>query len=782
MPVPGGVPYPFLDPSGITFGASPVAIKKVKLRHVFTAADSSTRTLPVERVSYVDTFQSSAQAPGGFIDASGRLTETELESYPNIFTYGTTWRVEDVNDGNRTIWAGALTDLQQSKGVITLKGEGWGRKADKLFKRFFWQTRDEAQLTLGDSDPFDYDQDPQIEMHIRGKAVLIKVTKKAVFKKKAGVPSRWASSVVFWAFDSDGITRVAGEIEHLDGPDAEYYLEICKGTGPSGSLTVQETISLGASGSFDVPITGSHDLVVFRACRDDETKNARGFRTKLKKIRINGLAVGDKYPTYKMVRDVCNEIGGDVTGIQVNTTNGLPMDIEDSPGGEVLDELAIFDDRIWLALDDGDGIAWKYRKWGDEGNRVWVLTRPQFPVNLIPVERFNEAIVPFRYPGGMKSFLRVRAEGAVAPFNAIRIELDDPLPPERIARAFGKNIIEYLAEPRFAGEAIFTEVEDKNAPGVPVAGTRVRPGDKIELQNYGGVTLRVAEVYLSDSKVRVRFADSHPLLERLLARRRRVLNRGRGQARATLGGLGLRKPKTPTDIILDFRRRKTKNHGKQWDGVVDWAAVTEDIKGTPTGIKRYIAQLRACDENGDPIDDGDGDKIHTKIVDAKSDDDGDVDPYIPTRARFNDLEHPKKWGWQPRVRAVDVLGKESVISGWGPVGYPEDNDVPPSPLFVGADGGPSRVAISWDTPTDPDDSELPHQDVAFAQVQGSQTANAATRWDPGNIWKKDRFITSERRAFTTTLVGTPHYLRVRFVDGAGNKSAWVEAAGSVTPT
>lgn len=751
----------------------------VGLYHEFSTATGS-RIIGVagQAAARLDGFEAIAQAPGGFAAAKGRISQAELESAPSIYQWGTTWRVRNADDSDRVVWAGRLTDPQVSGGVATLQGQGWGTLADKDFDHLLWQTRDLDRWTVADSDPHNYNGNVsrRIAADVNGRRIRFKVARKEVFKRNnAGSPSEWKTGVVFWA-PRVNLKHISFNIEK-ERTTSDYVVELLKATGPSGALTLVATYSLGAGQptAISQAITGSPDLLMIRVKRSSQTDKARALKILIKDVRVNALAGSNTtYTTDQVLKDVAARIGGTTTMVDASSKNALPLDVEDVSAGALLDELALYDDRYWGVEDDGNSKQWRYHSWT---SRTWTLTQERAPVDIYPLERFNKVRVPHRYPGGVKDHVTATASPNPLTGNVVlQVDLDDPLPPEDIALAFAQNIANYMGQKRFGGTATFTEVQ--GGDGVTRSAYRVRAGDTLVLANYGNLALRVAEVSYTDAgHVTARFADTHPLLERLQRRRRLILARGRSNAWATIGGFDLERPSVPSGVMLGFREAERRGGRRKFHAVLDWSAVTEDIEGNGTAIQRYVAQFRPVDASGTPIPETSGGGIHKVVIDRKNDDDPETSD-IPTKAILRNLDHPHKWRWQGRVLAVDVLGEKSVYSGWTPYAKPATFG-PPDPinLSVTMNAKTKQVSADWEAP-DPEELDsdgLPTLDrrIAYFEVRLRRRLRGSS--DPWVTYRGPKRVGSKtEHTFKNVYQQGRHRWRyeVRSVDHYGNTTSW----------
>lgn len=551
-------------------------------------------------------------------------------------------------------------------------------------------------------------------------------------------PSNWATGLVQWTPTSD--IREVLFTAVPSNPNTEYDLEVLAAPSLNDSLTLINSYGLakgnlsGGKREIDCNIPAGKQLVMVRLKRKSQVKKANRFTVRCKNPSIRGLASNDTYKTHEVVNDLAKRVAPtwDRSGVQVSTQKVGPLDTQGESAATILDDLGALDDWRWLALDE----AWE---WGPWNTRTWVMTEGRFPRALVPLDRYNAVEIPFRYGGGYVSSKTVTADTYVqgTPKRVHRIELDKP-PPEDIATVFAKHIANYLWTVRKGGTAELTWVEATNAPGIEVPAWEVHAGDTLRIgggssvqiaagtysdfysDSYGagsltipGRSLRITSKSFTDTTVQVSFDDSHPLLRKLQARRTRSLALGRGQAQATLGQLGLERPKTPEGIVGVFDLMDKRKGRRRYDMVVDWEEVTRDIEEQRTAINSYVLEYRY--ERPDATKYG----RDQRRIKAEGDDDDPNDP-IPTRARVKNLLRPHKDRIQFRVWAVDVLGKESTPSVWSTAVKPA-NWVPSAPTGITYELNRKKLALEFDLndadETEDDGSPVLDRDVAYVKAK-----------------------------------------------------------------
>jgi hypothetical protein len=463
-------------------------VPAAQLRHTLTKVGGATLVLEgLPRL--IEEFDADCLAPGGFGSASGYISVATYEYNPDFFVWGTKWQVTNSLDSDRVVWGGLMLDPAFDGSKYQVLGEGNGRRAEKFFDHMIWQTRDLDRFTAADENPHNYDNDKQIEVEVKGQRIRFSVPRKTTFKKDgSNNPSQWHTSIVWWGEGRD-INRVAFDYEGVSEAKG-FDLQVLTGVGPSGSLTTRMTQSLnspGHGGSKNITsIPDNHDMVVFRVRRTTGREKVRKFKLDIKNIRINCLAGNDDtYETHKVVNDIVSMIPGlSGTGVDTSTRNALPLDVDEASAAELLDEIALYDNRYWGIEGTAAAPDMKYNTWG---KTEWRLTDPYATVQLQPVERYNRCRVPYRIkPGGVKGWTKQTASpnplaGLGPEFNDFQIDLDDPLPPQDLAEAFAGNIANDLAEFRPVGTIELITVEDDNSPGTDLSAWRIRAGETIKL-------------------------------------------------------------------------------------------------------------------------------------------------------------------------------------------------------------------------------------------------------------------------------------------------------------
>jgi hypothetical protein len=530
-------------------------------------------------------------------------------------------------------------------------------------------------------------------------------------------PDYWENGVVAW-YPTTEISRVAFSISKSRSFDGAKLI-VYGGTGPSGITDELGELDLSSGGGTtfaENTIPAGYDALRIVLRTTKAANKAKMLRVRIFNLRVNDLAGNvDVYTTAEVVEDVANfNGGGDVTGIAASSTDAMPQDSNGRSSAQVLDDMALLDDRFWRVDADGSGgKEWWFKSWGA---RTWLVTNPNSRPEWQPLPRKNVAVVPFRYAqGGYQSEVRVRASPDPFPTESrsFNVPLQEPLPPLSIADAIGQNAADDYSVERHSCRVELTTVELSTSPGVSVSAGRVAEGDVLRFTLDGNREVRVTSREFDDEMVVVESMPGEgetglPALDSILARRTLLLARGKRQAYASLHDFDLSDPLAPLDLEVDFVVTEQKSGGRRFDMIVDWSAVTEDEDGNGTAVDEYEIQARPVEiATGDPYDKYVGGGIRTVHLKPRRDDDP-ADDDIPTRVVFRDVPHPRDWAWQVRGQTTDVLHQKSIPTDWTEPALPADW-APNAPTASVLDIDQHRWHARWtgDDPTVDDDEGDP---------------------------------------------------------------------------
>lgn len=233
---------------------------------------------------------------------------------------------------------------------------------------------------------------------------------------------------------------------------------------------------------------------------------------------------------------------------------------------------------------------------------------------------------------------------------------------------------------------------------------------------------------------------------------------------------GSNKP-TEVDNISGQYQRVEGTRNNLFRVRITWDRVTQTQAGEDYKPDAYGIQLWGSPDG----ETWDKDNLRHKQVRGSAGPDGDWgtedDVKVPNFVVFRGIK--PKWYYRVRVRALSKKECDGTFGSWITLGSANDNVNPPPPtdvrIFENSTG--KRVVVDWEPPLDADDSEQVDQGVTFFQVQLSKES------DFSPVYKFDRIQASSQRSFriADADLGDSFYGRVRSIDAAGNKSAWIPA-------
>ena len=661
------------------------------LTHEFRRTGQTTRTLPASGTR-VDGFRDSHDINGGFTAATGNISEAEYTSHTALYQMGTTWLVKD-DVTAEYIWAGQLNDPEVlDDGSVILTADGWGKLSDTSSGYFLLLSYNLESWVMGDQEPLSYNLSDKYNVKIGGNTIAWVIDKETAFKRNdLGNPAEWWSGAFRYTPGND-IRYISFSIEKPKNmPD--YKLQIVKGTGPSGALTVvqQWTLDAGAPSSVTQAITAGSDMVGIRVLRTTQAEQAEVRRVAVKNVHIGSYIQSDTIELDDAFSLLFDEMNITTKDISASTVSAVPYEADQGTFGQIADELSLLDNWNWRIDVNGAGSKVGYA--GPIGRKTWNLVRANSPVHLLPQPRYSHVRFSYKAAGGVTLTDTVQSSPAIVPAGYERtFQLDLPEPPHfTVAQLFAQKVANYMSEIRHSGTASFTFVTDPSGP-TEVHGTKVRPGDKLVLTNQDNraVIVNSLEHDAGGDITTVSLANGQPMLDQWLARNKRLLNKGFSADRAAFALLSVDTPSTPTNVQVDYRIKEVSDR-LHYRGIVTWDAVTQDVAGEGTAIKRYDVQMRPVNASGQWLHE-DGSVVTGSqqgyrlrhVVNTGL----DGDP--ATKSTFDELQHPKTWRWQARVKATDVAAQESAWSAWTTASLPF-TDAEPSPP------APTGVVLTFDT-------------------------------------------------------------------------------------
>ena len=751
------------------------------ITHEFRRTGQTTRTLP--RVAtpgqpvILGDYSDNSEVAGGFSSATGVISLAEYNLNPTMYSMGSTWLVwdDELPGGSGPIWAGELNDPEKkADGSVVLTAEGWGKRGDADAKDFIILSYDFDDWQSGDQEPLNYRGKDQISVN-SGKRLIFKIDKETQFKKNnGGNPSFWWNGMfrfvagIDWRFISFNIEKTHS--------DSNYTLELVTGSGPTGTLTILDSWSLGPGGPTAVSrnIPSGSDLVGLRLVRSTETKHAPKRRFMIYDVHLGAISLDETFTLEEAFNELYVRMTGVAPGfVSSSSVSVVPFEVENGTYGQIADELSLLDNWFWRIV--GNSAGAKFGEAGPMGRKKWKLERVNSPIDPVPQARYSHVRVSYRKKSGVIAAKEVTASPNTFPVGFKRVfVIDWERPPhEGPATVFAQAAANYLNNQRDAGTASFTYVRDNDAPGNEFRGTVVLPGDKLILTQHANKEVVVAGTsHEGDGSVtNVTFAVGQPILDKWLARRQRLLNKGRGADGATLGALQSGTPAQVQNVVVSFVNSQ-KNDGKlDWDMIVTHDHVTQDVDGEGLWCKTYLYKYRPVDVAGTPISKALGGGWREKR--KKNTEDGENDTNEDSaRCNIDKIHRPHQWYWEVKVAGVNIEHERGAFGTQGTFLRPADF-LPPDPTGVTLDIGEHMMELFMTETSDADDAALADMRIKYSQFEIATDAGFTAIIHQDKRHKGNHKKWKHKKPGSATFYG-----RIRNVNHWGTKSAWVSTSSA----
>lgn len=242
----------------------------------------------------------------------------------------------------------------------------------------------------------------------------------------------------------------------------------------------------------------------------------------LNDLVLYGIASDDKWSASDVGRDIAGRLGF-ATRIDESVFNVLPLDTgADGVYADPLDIATVLSGMYYRVVGIEPGLpVLEMRRLGKVR---WEIIDPEFPVEPIPLPRYDSVLVPYTLSNGVaQSVLEVTAEAIGQPMLPIAraygpVSLPDPLPNASNATLLGQQILARVYQPRFAGEVTFSRVYGKDGFA---SAHEVHAQDNIVLPLNGGISLAIKALHREGGSVSATFDDGIAPVDRLLARKAR---------------------------------------------------------------------------------------------------------------------------------------------------------------------------------------------------------------------------------------------------------------------
>lgn len=466
----------------------------------------------------------SATEVNGFDTIEGTVEAERVKELPDIYTDGAQWLVTDSESGE-VVAGGDLFDPGISAGRAILRADGWGKRLQRRVDRYLLQSKRYSDWSESSGDPLAlhdpvFPADPDvtdsvIQVDSTGGRLLFTIP------DQTRIIGGKVNRLAFWAQGAT-ISRIAFDWEQRADVGI-WTLAVHTARGPNGQLHGQlSELMAGLTGSEDIllPSDAHDDLVTIGLRHTGVPITSDGYWLRIKNLRVNDIAVGDVFTFDDLVRDVGGRMGFSIrlAGASINV---LPMDTVGESLSAVLDYGSLIEDQGWrvIGLHDYTPILETF-DWGEE---VWELADPEFPIEPIPLPRFDRLDMPFRYPNSsVIGYVTVQANDRLPiPRSFGQVQLDQP--GEKLAMAaLGERLLKSLSRRRYAGQVTFT----RGVINGEFRTAHLFHGGSVYLPDQD-VTCRVKSFTRNGSGVTVTLDDQIAPYDRILARRqRRLASRG----------------------------------------------------------------------------------------------------------------------------------------------------------------------------------------------------------------------------------------------------------------
>lgn len=471
----------------------------------------------VARWPVVSGFEALDAYNGGWKGAKGKISRSEFDAYPNVYSAGAEWFVFDRQYGT-LLYRSELSEPVPSAGSVDLAGRGPGAVLDGAAPRLLFSAHGGSEWADGGAEPFEYGATKKIALSTGPNGVVWKIDEGRVFA--GGEESR----AVFYAEGFDGLSALAYRLRK----DAHHgNLELVlrgRNVGEAGdyqaAATTIATWSLGVAGladgaDVDQQIAGGdYDLFELSLRTTGPFTAGDDIEVAARRLKVGGISEDYETTADDVFAEAFARIGCDVIRIEPNGTPVHPVDHRDGTYAGLLDSIALRIDYLYRVYWEGGKLVGEAGSWG---SRRYTVLDPEIPRDIIPLQRFDRVTVLFTYPNGAPGRVRIRSEG-------LRLPVPKDAPPIRItgkpmddegAELVGATLADRLVTRRWSGSGQALEVVDD--VGARVHANIIRAGDLLYYAAEAA-EVRIGEVSLGAGPPSFRFTEGLPFLDRLSAR------------------------------------------------------------------------------------------------------------------------------------------------------------------------------------------------------------------------------------------------------------------------
>jgi hypothetical protein len=515
-------------------------------------------------------------APGGFGPCSGRISERVYEAHRDVYRQDAKLVVYLESDGT-CLHGGRISTPAVAGGAVTIASRGHAARAEKLTEPILYSTEDMSvwkPLVSEDDalDPrpwtveaqnFGFSSGEVTNLSFRGPSngdgsaiawlpgkdparltgkieigsipptngALVEIqTRRVGFSFDTSINGEtpdWGPNIINWVAtlgpSVDGTTVLPFDIDLTIDFGALSDPNIApdnRGPGANAGWVYPDLIQIVCS---EDPLIGSPDPITNVDIVDLVIYGAAG-----------PTNFGDRTmsPT-ELVLDIGGRMGLRLIDVQPHAGNILPYSLEGGmPYADALDWASVLTGWRWRILDTGHRAILEFGPWKET---VWQVASPWAKLDVVGMDRFNRARIPFNYKDGLTVGNQlVRADPDPLDHRSYYglLSLDSPTMNSEAAETLGVQVLKELSRERFAAQ--FSVGEIVGAQG-PCSGHKLMAGDTLDGSPRGapgGMKIVSKHWGYSFCEGQAGFDSSAgssmsgiPALDRMLARRTQRLTR-----------------------------------------------------------------------------------------------------------------------------------------------------------------------------------------------------------------------------------------------------------------
>ncbi len=469
----------------------------------------------------------SADEDVGFATLTGSVEAERVRDQPDIYTDGAQWIVTDASTG-LVVAGGDLLEPAIGGGAAALKADGWAKRLQRHGERLMYAARGYGGVWVPkNSEPYGPN----------GRGFYVQAEDK--FQVTADGALRWHinKGTDGWSigdqhgFVADftglrpGVRRITGHVHaSFDGPN--FKLRASTADSPSGGLsgyvTVHDFSGGGTDYDFDVDLPIAAPILEMDLYRTTDGATGANLEVTVTDLVVYGIATDSRWSASDVGRDIAGRLGFAMS-IEESVFNVLPLDGGvDGVYADPLDLASLLSGMFYRVV--GLAPSTPILEMRRVGAVRWEVIDPEFPVEPIPLPRYDSVLIPYTLSNGVaQSVLEVTSDTINRPRLPIAraygpVSLPDPLPSADNAMLLGQMILERVYRPRFGGRATFSRVYGN---GGFATAHEVHAQDELVLPLNAGVVATIKSLHREGGYAEATFDESVASVDRLISRKTR---------------------------------------------------------------------------------------------------------------------------------------------------------------------------------------------------------------------------------------------------------------------